>query len=157
MKPTRLAVIAAIVILVAAATWAIVRFLYASLPPLPWTMVPSLLLLALGELYTAVFTRARIQHKPGMKPIEPLVAARLAVLAKASSHAAAVIAGAFGGFAIYLGSALDKPTPRRDFYVSVGTTLAALALVGAALFLEFACRVPKGPEDHDEERPAFRR
>jgi hypothetical protein len=156
VKPTRLAFVAAIVVVAAAATWAVVRFLYTSLPLLPWTMVPSLLLLALGELYTALVTRARIQHRPGTKPIEPLVAARVAALAKASSHAAAVLAGVFGGILIYLASSLDKPTPRRDFYVSGGTLLAALALIGAALFLEYACRVPKGPEDEDEQRSASR-
>ncbi|MCW2948105.1 MAG: hypothetical protein JWR24_4822 [Actinoallomurus sp.] len=156
MKPTRLAVIVATVAVVAAVTWAVVRFLYTSLPLLPWTMVPSLLLLALGELYTALVTRARIQRRPDTKPIEPLVAARLAALAKASSHAAAVLAGVFGGIMIYLSSSLEKPTPLRDFFVSGGTVLAAVALIGAALFLEYACRVPKGPEDEDEQRPASR-
>ncbi len=156
MKPTRIAVLAALLVGVATVVWALVRFLYASLPPLPWTMVPSLLLLALGELYTGLVTRARIQRKPGTKPIEPLVAARLAALAKASSQAAAVLAGGFAGIAIYLASSLDKPTPRHDFFVSVGTALSGLALIGAALFLEYSCRVPKGPEDRDRRHPASR-
>lgn len=156
MKPTRLVVIVATVIVTAALTWAFVRFLYTSLPLLPWTMVPSLLLLALGELYTGLQTRARIQRRPGTKPIEPLVAARLAALAKASSYAAAVLAGGFGGIAVYLVSSLEKPTPRRDFYVSGGTALAAIALIVAAMFLEYACRVPKGPEDEDKHRSASR-
>jgi hypothetical protein len=156
VKPTRIAVLAAILIGVAVVVWAVVRLFYASLPILPWTMVPSLLLLALGELYTAFFTRARIQRKPGTKPIEPLVAARLAALAKASSHAAAVLAGGFAGMAVFLISSLDKPTPRRDFFVSGGTALAGIALIGAALFLEYACRVPKGPEDENDRRHASR-
>ncbi len=156
MKPTRLPVLAVTLIVAAGLTWAVVRFLYGSLPLLPWTMVPSLLLLALGELYTAFVTRARIQRRPGTRPVEPLVAARLAALAKASANAAAVLAGAFGGMAIYLASSLDKPTPRRDFYVSGGTALAAIALIVGALVLEHACRVPKGPEDEDEHRSASR-
>lgn len=156
MKPTRVAVLAATVIVAAALTWAVVRFLYTSLPLLPWTMLPSLLLLALGELYTGLVTRARIQRRPHTKPIEPLVAARLAALAKASSHAAAVLAGVFGGFAIYLSASLEKPTPQRDFFVSGGTVLAAFALIGAAMFLEYCCRVPKGPEDEDKPRSASR-
>jgi hypothetical protein len=156
MRPTRLSVLAALLIGVGAITWAVVRFLYTSLPLLPWTMVPSLLLLALGELYAALVTRARIQRRPGTKPIEVLVAARLAALGKASSHAAAVIAGGFAGIAVYLLASLDKPSPRRDFFVSGGTFLAGMALVAAALFLEYACRVPKGPEDEDEHRSAYR-
>jgi hypothetical protein len=156
VKPTRLPVLAVALIVAAALTWSVVRFLYGSLPLLPWTMVPSLLLLALGELYTSIVTRARIQRRPDTKPIEPLVAARLAALAKASAHAAAVLAGIFGGMTIYLTSSLDKPTPRRDFYVSGGTALAAVALIIAALVLEHACRVPKGPEDEDERHSASR-
>ncbi|GLY88472.1 DUF3180 domain-containing protein [Actinoallomurus iriomotensis] len=156
MKPTRIPVLALTLVVVAAVTWVIVHFLYLSLPLLPWTMVPSLLLLALGELYTALVTRARIQRKPGTKPIEPLVAARLAALGKASAYAAAVLAGVFGGMAIYLASSLEKPSPRRDFYVSGGTALAAIALIAGALILEHACRVPKGPEDEDQRRSASR-
>jgi Protein of unknown function (DUF3180) len=156
MKPTRLTVLATVLIAVAAVAWAVVRFLYTSLPLLPWTMVPSLLLLSLGELYAGLVTRARIQRRPGTKPIEALVAARLAALGKASSHAAAVIAGGFAGIAVYLLSSLDKPSPRHDFFVSGGTFLAGIALAAAALFLEYACRVPKGPEDEDEPRSAER-
>jgi hypothetical protein len=58
--------------------------------------------------------------------------------------------------AIYLLSSLDKPTPRRDFYVSGGTTLAAIVLIAGALILEHACRVPKGPEDENQRRSASR-
>jgi hypothetical protein len=156
VKPTRYPALAVILVVAAAASFAVVRFLYSSLPPLPWTMVPSLLLLALGELYTAVVTRARIRRRPGTKPMEPLVAARLAALGKASAQAAAALAGVLGGLALYLISSLDKPTPRRDFFVSGGTALAALALIVAALVLEHACRVPKGPEDHGSHRSASR-
>jgi hypothetical protein len=156
VKPTRLPVLAITLIVAAVLTWAVVSFLYTSLPLLPWTMLPSLLLLALGELYTATVTRARIQRRPGTKPIDPLVAARLAALAKASAHGAAALAGIFAGVAIYLASSLDKPTPRRDFFVSGGTALAAVALIVAALVLEHACRVPKGPEDEDERSSTSR-
>lgn len=150
MKPTRPLLLIAVVLGVAAVTWAVLRFTYMSLPPLPWTAAPTLLLLALGEIVTAVNIRARIQRRPDTKPIEPLVVARLAALAKASSHAAAVLAGVFGGFLLELADSLDKATPRRDFIVSTGTALAALALVAGALFLEHSCRVPKGPDDeHD--------
>jgi hypothetical protein len=156
VKPTRIPVLALTLVVAAVITWAVVSLLYTSLPLLPWTMLPSLLLLALGELYTATVTRGRIQRRPGTKPIDPLVAARLAALAKASAHGAAALAGIFAGMALYLVSSLDKPTPRRDFFVSGGTALAAVALIVAALVLEHACRVPKGPEDEDERRSTSR-
>lgn len=129
------------------ATWAVLQFTYVSLPPLPWTAAPTFLLLALGEIVSAVNIRARIQHKPDTKPIEPMVVARMVALAKASSVAGAVLTGMFGGFLVQLADSLQKVTPRRDFLVSAGTALAALVLVAGALFLEYACRVPKGPDD----------
>lgn len=154
MNPTRPAILVALVVGVAALVWGVLQLAYVSLPPLPWTAVPTLLLLALGEVVTAVNTRARIQRKPDTRPVEPLVVARFVALAKASAYAATALAGVFGGFLIYLAASLDKDTPRRDFVVSAGSVLAALVLVGAALFLEYTCRVPKGPDDEDDHRGA---
>ena len=153
MKPTRPAVLIVLAVAVAAITWAVLGFTYMSLPPMPWTAVPTLLLLALGEAATGMNIRARIQRKPDTKPVEPLVVVRMAALGKASAHAAAALVGLFGGFVGYLGSSLDKPTPRSDFFVCTGTFLAALVLVGAALFLEYSCRVPKRPEEEEDRLP----
>ena len=149
MNATRPTILVAVFAGVAAVVWGVLQLVYVSMPPLPWTAVPTLLLLALGEIITAINTRARIQRKPGTSPVEPLVVARFVALAKASAYAAIVLAGVFGGFVIYLASSLDKSTPRRDFTVSVGSIVAALVLVGAALFLEHTCRVPKGPDEDD--------
>jgi uncharacterized protein DUF3180 len=154
MKPTRPVVLIAIVAGVGLITWVVLRAAYATLPPLPWSAVPTLLLLALGEALTGAIIMAVIHHKPDTKPIDPLAIARVVAFAKASSHAAAVLAGVFAGFLAHLGSALDKEVPRHDFFVSAGTFLAAVALAGAALFLEYACRVPKGPEDEDDQHDA---
>jgi TctA family transporter len=149
VNATRPTILVAVLTGVAAVVWGVLQLVYVSMPPLPWTAVPTLLLLALGEIITAINTRARIQRKPGTSPVEPLVVARFVALAKASAYAAIVLAGVFGGFVIYLASSLDKSTPRRDFTVSVGSIVAALVLVGAALFLEHTCRVPKGPDEDD--------
>jgi hypothetical protein len=146
----------ALVLLAAVLTWAVIEAAYVSLPPLPWTAVPTLLLLAIGEAYTGWHTLRRIRRKRGTRPVEPLVVARLAALAKASAHAAAVLAGVFGGFALALSDLLDKATPRSDFFVSVGTVLAALVLAGAAYFMEYACRVPKDPDEEHRNRGASR-
>lgn len=152
MNATRPTILVAVLAGVAAIVWGVLQLAYVSMPPLPWTAVPTLLLLALGEVVTAINTRARIQRKRGTSPVEPLVVARFVALAKASAYAATVLAGVFGGFVIYLASSLDKPTPRRDFQVSVGSIVAALVLIGAALFLEYTCRVPKGPDDDEDDR-----
>ncbi|WUI00040.1 DUF3180 domain-containing protein [Spirillospora sp. NBC_00431] len=170
MKPSRPLFLVALVVVIALITWAVLRSAYLSLPPLPWTAVPTLLLLALGEAFTGLNVLRRIRHrsdsgrgrgpdtrrKTTPKPLDPMAVARLAALGKASAHSAAVIAGIFAGFAASLASSLDKPTPRHDFFVSGGTFLAAAVLVAAAFFLEYACRVPKGPDDEEHNRGASR-
>ncbi|MFC9971416.1 DUF3180 domain-containing protein [Spirillospora sp. NPDC127200] len=156
MKPSRPVTLLALVVVIGLITWAVLRTAYMSLPPLPWTAVPTLLLLALGEAFTGVNILRRIRRRPNTKPVEPLVVARMAAFGKASAHAAAVLAGVFAGFAASLADALDKPTPRSDFFVSGGTFVAALVLVGAAFFLEYACRVPRDPEDEARDRGASR-
>jgi uncharacterized protein DUF3180 len=152
VKPTRPGPLVLSVVVLALAIWGVLAVLYADLPRLPWTMVPTLLLLGLGEAVTAYHLWRRIRRRPGTKPVEPLVVARMAALAKASAYAGAALAGVFGGFVIYLSVQLDKNTPRDDFVVSTGTVVAALVLTGAALFLEYACRVPKSPDDENASR-----
>lgn len=152
MKATRPVVLVALVAGVGLLTWVGLRSAYATLPTLPWSAVPTLLLLALGEVVTALVITAWIQQRPRTKPVDPLVVARVVALAKASSYTASLLAGVFAGFLVYLASNLDKATPRHDFFVSAATFLAAAVLVGAALFLEYVCRVPKGPEDEEEHR-----
>jgi hypothetical protein len=156
MKPSRPLFLIALVIVVAVITWAVLRSAYVSLPPLPWTAVPTLLLLALAEASTGWNLLRRIRRKPNTKPVEPLAVARMAALGKASAHTAALIAGVFAGFAASLADSLDKSTPRHDFFVSVGTFLAAVVLVAAAFFLEYACRVPKDPDEEERNRNASR-
>jgi hypothetical protein len=75
---------------------------------------------------------------------------RVAAFAKASSHAAAIIAGLAGGFFIYVAASLDKAAPRSDAVAAGVTFLAALVLVAAALYLEHACRVPSDDEDEKD-------
>ncbi|GAA2373896.1 DUF3180 domain-containing protein [Nonomuraea africana] len=154
MKPTRPAVLVGIFVVVALLTWLIVRQIYSDLPLLPWTAIPTVLLLAVGEGYSGWMTRARIARKPDTKPVEPLAVARLAALAKASAYAGAVFAGLFAGFSLTTVQLLTSETPRSEFFVATGSLLASVALIAAALYLENSCRVPKDPEGerHDFSR-----
>ncbi|MFI6499809.1 DUF3180 domain-containing protein [Nonomuraea typhae] len=153
MKPTKPGVLAGILVVVALLTWILVRQFYAALPTVPWTAIPTVLLLAVGEAYSAWMTRARIARKEGTKPVEPLAVARLAALAKASSYAGALFAGVFAGFALHTMSMLTKETPRTEFFIATGSVLAFVVLIAAALFLEHACRIPKDPDDASQ-RPS---
>ncbi|MEU8106004.1 DUF3180 domain-containing protein [Nonomuraea muscovyensis] len=136
-----------IVVVVTLVTFVLVRQFYSALPVMPWTAIPTALLLAIGEAYSGWMTKARIDRRPGTKPVEPLAVARLAALAKASAYAGAAFGGIFAGFALHTVQLFTRETPRTEFFVAMGSFLAFVALVGAALFLENSCRIPKDPED----------
>ena len=76
----------------------------------------------------------------------PLFVSRMVALAKASSLAAAIIAGIAGGFDIYLSGSLSASVPRQDALTAVVTFAAAVVLACAALYLENCCRVPGDPD-----------
>jgi hypothetical protein len=144
-------VLVLLLVAVAALTWVVLQQVYSDLPTVPWTAIPTVLLLAIGEAYSGWMTRARIRRDPGTKPVEPLAVARLAALAKASAHVGAVFAGIFAGFVLHVVPLMDQQTPRRDFLLAGGSLVACVVLVCAALFLEHCCRVPKTPDE--ELRP----
>jgi hypothetical protein len=150
MKPTRPSILVALALLAGLASWLVVSREYESLPPLPLAGPLTLVILALGEFGFAVSVRRRLRNatKQVYRRLEPMFVARLAVLAKASSHAAAVVAGGYGGFFVYTLLNLGHGRINADSRASGGSMVAALALVGAALFLEHACRVPR-----DDDRP----
>lgn len=119
---------------------------YGAFPVLPWTAVPTLLLLAMAEFVTAYHTRRRIRREPGTEPVEPLSAARLLALARASAVFGAAAAGWFAGMVLALSDRLAAPGPREDALTAAITMLAALVLLGAGLVLERSCRVPEESE-----------
>jgi hypothetical protein len=151
LRPTHPGVLVGIFVVVSLVSWLLIMGNYGGLPLVPWTAIPTVLLLAVGEIYSGWMTRARIARRPGTKPVEPLAVARLAALAKASAYGGALFAGLFGGFVLHTATQLDKETPRAEFFVSGGSLLACVVLVCAALFLEHCCRIPHDP---DEQRPA---
>lgn len=146
MKPTRVSTLAAVAVVCAALGWLLLRTLYAKLPPLPWTGVPALLIAALAEAWTGRDIKARIARRgEGVKPVAPLFVSRMVALAKATSLAAAIIAGFAAGFDIYLAGSLSASVPRQDALTAVITFVAAVVLACAALYLENCCRVPEDP------------
>jgi hypothetical protein len=153
MKPTKIRTLALVALVCALLSWLLLRLVYTSLPPLPWTGVPALLLLAIGEAVSGRNVRARLRGAGGTK-IAPIAVARMAALAKASSLAAALIGGLALGFLVYVLGSLDKPSFRTDA-ITAGVTLgSAMALMAAALYLEQGCRVPtRRDEDSDIGEP----
>ena len=159
MKPTRVSTLVIVAVVCAAVGWLLLRAVYAKLPPLPWTGVPALLIAAVAEAWMGRDLKARIAGRglgarrggdqgarSGPKPVDPLFVSRMVALAKASSVAAAIIAGFAAGFDFYLAGSLNASTPREDALTAVITFVAAVVLACAALYLENCCRVPDDPE-----------
>ncbi len=153
MRPTRVSTLVVVAVVCAALTWVLLRSVYQHLPPLPWTGVPALLIAALAEAWTGRDLKARIAGKRGLKPVAPLFVSRMVALAKASSLAAAIIAGLAAGFDIYLSGSLAATVPRQDALAAAVTFAAAVVLACAALYLEYCCRVPGDP-DGDQSQAA---
>ncbi|MFB6396379.1 DUF3180 domain-containing protein [Polymorphospora lycopeni] len=150
MGQTRPATLVVAGLAAAALAWLVIsNVYYRAFPDLPWLPTVTILGLAVLEGYAAVNTRARIDRRPGREPVEPLTVARFVVLAKASSLAASIFAGFYGGIAAWL---LIEPTKAAsdDLPAAVGGLVASLALVGAALWLERSCRVPKRPDEEQQ-------
>ena len=147
MKATRVSTLVIIAVVCAAAGWLLLRAVYTKLPPLPWTGVPALLIAAVAEALIGRDLKGRIAGRAGSKPAEPLFVSRMVALAKASSVAAAIIAGFAAGFDFYLAGSLSASTPRQDALTAVITFVAAILLGCAALYLEYCCRVPGDPEE----------
>jgi hypothetical protein len=147
VKPTRISTLVIIAVVCAAAGWLLLRAVYAKLPPLPWTGVPALLIAAVAEAWTGRDLKARISgRRQGLKPVAPLFVTRMVALAKATSVAAAIIAGLTAGFDFYLAGSLSASTPREDALTAAITFVAAVLLACAALYLENSCRVPEDPD-----------
>jgi hypothetical protein len=153
MTPTRTPVLLGIAAVCAVVSWLVLRLLYSALPPLPWTGVPALAIAAAAEAWTGRLLRARILGRPGTKPAPPIYVARMAVLAKASSQAGAVIGGIAAGFALYAAGSLSAPVPRHDAITALTTLITSMLLVLAALYLEHCCRIPGDPRGERDVPP----
>jgi len=159
MRPTSLSVLIVAALAAAAVGWLLLSFSYSLLPQLPWSPVIVLAVLAVAEGLLAQNTSARIQRKPGTPPVDPLAVARYVALAKASALVGALSAGFSAGLVAWL--ALEPTKAARDDRVTaIGGLIAAALLVGAALWLERACRVPPDSDrtdENDSDRPSGRR
>jgi len=145
VKPTRAWVLVALVVVAGAVSHVLTRLFYADVQSPPTFAPIWLLLLALAEGYTAQLTRGRLTGRAGTKPINPIIVARLAALAKASSPVGALAAGAYAGFlgkvAVTAGEAAS-----HDTKTAIAGVVCGVALMLAALLLERVCRV-KPPSD----------
>jgi hypothetical protein len=126
---------------------------YGALPPLPTFGGVTLLVLAVLELILAFALKARIERKPGARPVEPLVAARAVVLAKASALTGTVLAGLWAGLLVFVLMRRSELAAAADDTPSAAIGLvSAVALVAAGLWLEYCCRTPLDSEEEQSHR-----
>ncbi|MFB4285576.1 DUF3180 family protein [Nonomuraea sp. MTCD27] len=133
-----------VLVVAALVTWFDLNYSYfdSGLLTLPWAAIP--IVLALGEAYMGWRTRARLNPKPGAKPVGPRAVASLTVLANGSAVAGAIFAGIFASAVLAALDLLSFDRGRTDALVGVGAFVSCVLLVCAALYLEFCCRVPMG-------------
>jgi hypothetical protein len=127
---------------------------YGDLPALPTFAGFTLLVIAVVEALLGFSLRGKIRRMVEGRPIEgrplqPLTAARAVALAKASSLLGAIMLGAWLAILVYLLPRRDEVAAAADDVPSaiIGAICAAV-LIGAALWLEFCCRIP--PERDDQ-------
>lgn len=155
MRPTRVAVLVALLLSVAAVSWGVLRIMAdrgTVLPPLTWTAPAGVALLAVVVLATALGLRSRLDQ-PAKRP-HPLSMARMAVLGKASAHVGPIIGGLYGGYLLVLLPGLQIDARRDRALLCLVALLASVALSATGLLLERTCRVP--PSGSADELPAAR-
>ena len=146
MRPTRPWLLVALAVVTGVVAYILTLNFYADVAYSPPRFAPLwILLIALAEAYTATMTRARLAGRPGTRPINPIIVARLAALAKASSPVGALAFGAYAGFLGYV-ARLDSEVAHRDTRTAALGMGCGLGLVAAALVLERVCRAPDPPE-----------
>ena len=169
MTPVRRPDLGVLALGVAVASWLLVRAWYGSLPPFDWWLPLPLALLAVAEALGARTLRSRLDalrearsdrgtlaadpRSAGLvRPVEPMLVARLAVLAQASAWVGAVFAGVWAGVLAHVGPAVGRlQYAGGDAVTAVLGVVSAAGLVAAALWLESACRVP--PSSTEDQPP----
>ncbi len=163
MTPVRRRDLAVLAGGLAVAAWLLVRAWYGQLPALDWWLPAPLAVLALAEALGARTLKARLaalreartrsgtpaaaSRNVPVRPVEPMLVARLAVLAQASAYVGAVFAGIWAGVLAHVGPAVGRlQAAESDTVTALIGVVGSGALVAAALWLESVCRVP--PEEN---------
>jgi Protein of unknown function (DUF3180) len=154
ISPTRIRDLLGYAAAVTVITWLAVRQWYGDLPGLNWFVPLSLLLLAIAETLAANQLRDRIRRRPGAPPVEPLVAARMLALAKASAVVGSFVLGIWAGLLVYTVPRVGQlAAAGGDTRTGIVGVVSATALVAAALWLEFSCRAPTPPDSDRSTSP----
>lgn len=159
MRPTRPSTLVALLAVVTALVWGMLRVADqrgTSLPDLDWLAPVGITVLAVAVLvcWVAVRSRLRSDRLPN-----PLGVARMAVLGKASAHVGSIVGGFYLGYLLVLLPGAEAASRRDRAVIAVVALAAAALLTVAGLLLERACRIRGGdegpdlPDDLDDPAP----
>jgi hypothetical protein len=115
--------------------------------PVPLTVPALMLVLALSVFLWARGTRARLEKRPGTKPMPPVLALRTAALALAVSRAGSVVGGFYLGVAVALSPSWGIAYVRGLIIAALVAAIGSGLLVAAGLWLERICRIPPSDDD----------
>ena len=165
MTPIRRRDLVVVAVGLALASWLLVRAYYGELPPLHWYLPVPLAVIAIAEALGARTLRARLEawraarsgrdrsaagsaRAVPVRPVEPLMVARVAVVAQASAWVGAVFAGIWAGVLVHAVPELGRlaAAPGDTVTGSLGVVFSA-GLVASGLWLESVCRVPPDEDD----------
>lgn len=151
MRPTTWRTLLPLLGLAGVVGWLLADQVYGSLVKLPGYAPVTAGLIALFELGLAKTVSDQVNHRSKGRGMHPLQVARALALAKASSAAAAVLAGLYAGFFLWTFPRRDQlAAASHDALVSGISAGAAILLLVAALLLERACRTPSAREQLSE-------
>ncbi len=140
MKRTQPAMLAALFFGGGAISYFLLHLLFRSgraLPRLPWTSAPLLLFLATSLFLTAFNVNRRFEERRKSeekktliqhRPIEPVLLARMVLLAKSTAHGGALLSGIYAG--VCLTFLIDLPHSGLIWNPILDTISALLVAVG---------------------------
>lgn len=118
----------------------------------PLTLAVGLSLIGLVDIALAWPIR-KVAKGTAKARVDPFYATRVVVLAKASSIAGALLAGAAAGFALYLLSRTVPPVGSIGSFISMFA--GAIVLMVCGLVAEHMCKLPPDdPEETQDKKPA---
>ena len=150
VSPARLRGVLVTALVVGVASWAVLDAIanrVESPVPLPWTVPVGILILAGVVLVAGLEVRRWLAGRRD-RPLDPLLAARVAVLAKAAAYTGGGLVGWYLAQAVLL--LPDLVGDRRSrFVIALLAALTAVGLACVGLLAQRWCRLP--PEEPGEE------
>lgn len=152
MAATRWRTLLAVALVGAAVTWYLLRVLVGHggmVPSVGWLVLPVELIIAMVVLRLGWSVR---QYLHGNRPdLDPVRAARTAVLAKAACYTGALLLGFYGGTVLALVTDLSVPGNGGRAGAAGLAAAGALVMAVVGLVVERFCRIPP-PSDGQQEK-----